>query len=460
MEQVNTTVTCFSSFVDSQLCPYLHDRVKQFSAGQIKHHLRQWQNITSDQYILQMVAGDIIEFNGNPPTNNVCPNNHISHDSIANVKSEIDSLLAKRVLVPCEHENNEFISPIFIVPKPDNQVRLILNLKALNANVTYYHFKMDSIHTVISMVTPNCWMASIDLNDAYYIVPIQPAYQKYLRSQFLGKLYQYTAFPNGLASCPRKFTKLLKPPLATLRERGHLVSSYIDDIYLQSETYAGCIQTVKATLKLFDTLGFVAHPTKSEFIPKQEIVFLGFVLNSVTMKITLTPKRYDKVLQFLNFIRENASKVKIRDVARTLGYMVSSFPAIPFGGAHYRWLEQDKTRALKASKGDFEKKMALSSSAISNVEWWLQNLPHSYGNIEKASFDLTIYSDASLIGWGAATGHLTTGGKWSHRESQYHINALELLAAFFAIKSFKDSILNKNVRIMLDNTAAVCIINP
>lgn len=459
MEQVNTTVTCFSSFVDSQLCPYLHDRVKQFSAGQIKHHLRQWQNITSDQYILQMVAGDIIEFNGNPPTNNVCPNNHIANDSIAKVKTEIDSLLAKRVLVPCEHEQNEFISPIFIVPKPDNQVRLILNLKSLNANVSYYHFKMDSIHTVISMVTPNCWMASIDLKDAYYSVPIQSAYQNYLRFQFLGQLYQYTAFPNGLASCPRKFTKLLKPPLATLRERGHLVSSYIDDIYLQSETYAGCIQTVKATLKLFDNLGFVAHPTKSEFIPKQQIIFLGFVLNSVTMKITLTPKRYEKVLKFLQFIRDNASKVKIRNVARTLGYMVSSFPAIPFGGAHYRWLERDKIRALKASKGDFEKMTTLSSSAISNIEWWLKNLPNSYGNIEKASFDQTIYSDASLLGWGAATGHLTTGGKWSHRESQYHINALELLAAFFAIKSFKANILNKNVRLMLDNTAAVCIIN-
>ena len=245
----------------------------------------------------------------------------------------------------------------------------------------------------------------------------------------MGKLFQYTAYPNGLSSCPRLFTKLLKPLLATLRERGHLVSSYFDDIYLQNETCAGCIQTVKATLKQFGNLGFVAHPTKSEFIPKQEIVFLGFVLNSVTMKITLTPKRYDRVLQFLKFIRENALKVKIRHVARTLGYMVSSFPAIPFGG--YRWLEQDKTRALKASKSDFEKMMTLSPSALRNVEWWLQNFPNSYGNIDTAPFHQTIYADASLIGWGAATGHLTTGGKWSYRKSQYHINALELLAAFF-----------------------------
>ena len=161
--------------------------MKHFSAGQIKHHLRQWQNITSDQCILQMVAGDIIEFDDIPPTNSVYPNNHISNDSIASVKTEIDSLLAKRVLVPCENEIDEFISPIFTVPKPDNQVRLILNLKSLNAYVTYYHFKMDSIHTVISMVTPNCWIASIDLKDAYYSVPHSPGLSKILTISVFGE---------------------------------------------------------------------------------------------------------------------------------------------------------------------------------------------------------------------------------------------------------------------------------
>ena len=276
---------------------------------------------------------------------------------------------------------------------------------------------------------------------------------------FLASYTNTQAFPNGLASCPRKFTKLLKPPLATLRKRGYLVSSYIDDIYLQNETYSGCIDSVKAALQLFDSLGFVAHPTKSEFIPKQEITFLGFVINSVTMTIALTPKRYDKVISFLQFIRDNAPRVKIRDVAKTLGYMVSSFPAIPFEAAHYRWLEKDKIKALKASKGKFDKFMTLNVRALKNIEWWLLNLPHSRANINRVPFDQTIYSDASLLGWGAAIGTLTTGGKWSYKESQYHINALELLAAYFAIKSFQFQISNKHVRLMLDNSAAVCIIN-
>ena len=65
-------------------------------------------------------------------------------------------------------------------------------------------------------------MASIDLKDAYYSVPIAQANQKYLKFQWENKLYVFTCFPNGLAFCPRKFTKLLKPVYSVLRQLGHV----------------------------------------------------------------------------------------------------------------------------------------------------------------------------------------------------------------------------------------------
>lgn len=40
---------------------------------------------------------------------------------------------------------------------------------------------MDTLQSVISLMTPNCFMASIDLKDAYYSVPIAVAHQKYLK---------------------------------------------------------------------------------------------------------------------------------------------------------------------------------------------------------------------------------------------------------------------------------------
>ena len=100
---------------------------------------------------------------------------------------------------------------------------MILNLKQLNKSVEYEHFKMDILWTVIRMMKPNCYMASIDIKDAYYSVPIAETDQKYLKFEWQGVLYKFTCFPNGLALCPRKFTKLLRPVnlLLPKKERAH-----------------------------------------------------------------------------------------------------------------------------------------------------------------------------------------------------------------------------------------------
>lgn len=39
---------------------------------------------------------------------------------------------------------------------------MILDFKKLNKHVQYNHFKMDNFRSVISLVTPNCFLASVD----------------------------------------------------------------------------------------------------------------------------------------------------------------------------------------------------------------------------------------------------------------------------------------------------------
>ena len=49
---------------------------------------------------------------------------------------------------------------------------------------------------------------------------------------------------------------------------------------------------------------------------------------------------------------------------------------------------------------------------------------------------LVIESDASQLGWGAQCMKASMGGRWSTKEAIHHINYLELLAAFLALKTF------------------------
>ena len=162
-----------------------------FRGRQLSDFYSEWQKLTSDASILQVIAGDDIKFTELPPTQTSYTPNQINGNHKGLINKEIDNLLSKGIIVECDHEPGEFVSPIFSIPKKDGSVRLILNLKKLNTFVEFSHFifKMETIHTILQLVTQNCWMSSVDLKYAYYNVKVSSKFQKYLNT-YEGKLYK------------------------------------------------------------------------------------------------------------------------------------------------------------------------------------------------------------------------------------------------------------------------------
>ena len=245
-------------------CPvlreYLNKKIQLFKGGQLKSYYSEWEKLTSDSEILNTVRGLSIDF-VNEPCQYKCPKPYslsIFEQSV--IDSEISKLLSKGVIAISWHEPGEFFSNVFVRKKKDGSHRMILNLKDLNVDVEYHHFKMDTVKSVIKMIKPNCFMASIDIKDAYYTVPIAESDQKFLKFQWRGKIYKFVCFPNGLSICPRKFTKLLKPLYANLRAQGHESLGYIDYSYLQGDSYSECTSNVIDTVSILDKVGFVTHP--------------------------------------------------------------------------------------------------------------------------------------------------------------------------------------------------------
>ena len=58
--------------------------------------------------------------------------------------------------------------------------------------LSYVHFKMETINSIWTMITPDCYKAKIDIKVAHYSVSILPEHQKYLKFLFQGKFYQFT----------------------------------------------------------------------------------------------------------------------------------------------------------------------------------------------------------------------------------------------------------------------------
>ena len=91
-----------------------------------------------------------------------------------------------------------FYNQLFLVPKPNNKWRPILDLSNLNKFLKVEKFKMETPETIRTSLQTGEWVTFIDFKDAYFHIPIQTLSRKYLRFHVQGKTYQFKALPFGL----------------------------------------------------------------------------------------------------------------------------------------------------------------------------------------------------------------------------------------------------------------------
>ncbi len=432
-----------------------------YQAGRASMCLDEWKKLTSDRIILKHVKGLVIDFVNVPQQTKPPRPIHLSHKERQYLQKELKTLLDMNIIEKTQHSEGEFISNIFLRPKKQpGKYRLILNLKDLNYEVEYHHFKMDTLETALKLVSPGCFMISIDIKDAYYTLRIHEAFRKYLRFEVDGQLYQFTCLPNGLASGPRLWTKVLKVPLAYLREHYDInTAAYIDDLLVTHDSIKQCHMAARTMVQLLQNLGFTISP-KSILKPTQIIEHVGFVINSINMKVYLPPEKIQNISEYIQHCMKQKT-LSIREVAQLLGKLEATKPGNRFASLYTKTLTWEKNAALAWNAYDFDKTMKLSQQVIKELKWWLHNLPTVYADIFVKQPDQTIFTDASQAGWGchAPFCHRKFGGRWNLEEQQYHINVLELLAILYSLKAVCRSLHDIHLRVMTDNTTAMLCIN-
>lgn len=61
---------------------------------------------------------------------------------------------------------------------------------------------MDTFESALKIITPNCFMSSVDLKNAHYSIPVATEHQKVLQFFWEKRLFQFTSLPQGLSSAP------------------------------------------------------------------------------------------------------------------------------------------------------------------------------------------------------------------------------------------------------------------
>ena len=107
---------------------------------------------------------ELTEFLEKPSINNVVMK---SGKKFRQIMSQVNKLLNQDLVINSAHERGEFISPIFLRPKPNGSNLGILNFKNLKQSLEYNHFKLETIHSVPHLIQQYYYMVKIDLKEAY-----------------------------------------------------------------------------------------------------------------------------------------------------------------------------------------------------------------------------------------------------------------------------------------------------
>ena len=170
---------------------------------------------------------------------------------------------------------------------------------------------------------------------------------------------------------------------------------HIDDSFRVGYTHSACQQNIQGTVDCFDSLGFVIHPDKSVLVPTQELEFLGFLLNSISMTIRLPPSKAAHVKSSCENLLFR-SKVTVRELAHVIGLIVSSLPGVQFGRLHYRQSEKDKSLALHLCKGNYDGPVTLSNDSRTELDWWVNNITSPFIS---AHYSGQKFTNALFMNW-------------------------------------------------------------
>ena len=428
-------------------------------AGRLASFVDTWKVLTKDTWVLNAIEGYQIPLVGTPTQLQIPQEGVFSQEHKALLLEEIQELLQKGAIIPQSGNATGFVSILFLVPKKNGQMRLVINLKRLNHWVETPHFKMEGIPTLRDLLRQGDWMVKVDLKDAYFTIPIHQDHQKYLRFMVDGTCYQFTCLPFGLSCAPWTFTKVMKPLMTLLRSWGIRIIIYIDDMLILANSREEATQHLEVLVLLLESLGFIINQEKSLLSPVQEIEFLGLIVDSLGTQLKLPGEKLRQIRKEATHLL-TCQVVSAHQLSQFIGKLNATAQAIQVAPLFYRALQANLQEALAVGNQNYNQILPLGTEAQEELRWWQHHLTQWNGKTTiRKSVQIVIQSDASLSGWGAVCNGVSTGGSWTPQEQLLHINCLELLAADLALKSFLKDQQRVAVLLQLDNSTAVAYIN-
>ena len=361
------------------------------------------------------------------------------------------------------------VSALGAIPKKEkNKIRLIHDCSrppgyALNDFAESNSMKYQSLQDAIDLIGQNYYIAKVDLANAYRVVRIHPSNYDVtgLKWTFTNdSLPTYmvdTRLPFGARRSPEIFNELTQAVRRIMAQRGSQVVAYLDDFLIVGESKRDCANSMNDLMCVLLSLGFRINYNKVEG-PVKRLTFLGIVLNTEDMTMSLPQERLDDLDHTLKSVLYK-SKVTKKGLQSLAGKLSWATQCVYGGRFHLRRLFE-KISSLRRPWH----RTRITNEMKSDILWWLSFM-HSFNGNTKMVDNCPaepVCIDACSEAAGAYYNGECLYTRWKSVmpwADSLHINFKEVLALEPAVHQWAPYWCNKKVFVHCDNQAAVSIIN-
>ena len=342
--------------------------------------------------------------------------------------------------------DSQFASPLVIVKKKDQSVRLCCDYRELNKITKIDAQPMRDTKDIIEELGNAKIFSHCDLNRGFWQVGMEESSVQYTAFATDTQLLAWNVMPFGLINSSATCTRLLAKVCEGLKNTVY----FVDDMCVYSNTWEEHIMALRALLDKLREFGLTVSPKKLK-VAVHELEFLGFKISKG--KIFPTERNKEKILNI-------KTPTKVKEVKSILG--LCNFYKIFIN--HYSQIVEPLRRLLIKNR---QKQFVWTDECESA----LSKLKEEFSSdkiLRNPDFnrEFILFTDASNVALGASLMQEHQGSLFpvcflsrtlSVAERNYSVIERECLAIVWAITKLNKYLLGRKFTLMTDHKPLLAI---
>lgn len=385
------------------------------------------------------------------------------------VRQHLQELLEAGVIRESE---SPFSSPIVVVRKKNNSVRLCIDFRKLNSQTIKDAYALPNLEEAFSVLTGSRWFSVLDLKSGYYQIEMEESDKQ--KTAFVCPLgfWEFNRMPQGITNAPSTFQRLMERCMGDLNRKEVLV--FIDDLIVFSRTLEEHEARLKEVLKRLREFKLKLSPEKCKFC-QTSVKYLGHIVSQSgvetdpakveALKTWPRPKTLKELRAFLGFSGYYRRFVQdYSKIVKPLNDLTAGYPPLQKG----RKKKTDEAKQYFSPKEQFgERWTPECQRAFDTVIAKLTSAPVL--GFANPKLPYVLHTDASTTGLGAALYQEQDGQMrviafasrgLTRSEAKYPAHKLEFLALKWAVTTkFNDYLYGTDFTVITDSNPLTYILS-